>query len=322
MQFTQTPQPYAPLGAEVTYAIRNDVAGSIDLRITDTANNTLLGAKRFAAVSAASFDAAPYLRRAVRFFPTTGRTGFYPATNRVVTAVVEAEAVGSGRPVAAPTRSFLPCIATASAPALLTALPLHRLISAGECDELTLLIASRTVVTVTAQSRGVLSAESYAIAEAGLHLFRLNTCDYPDVEYLTVDAGACGTVEYTLVPLPQGACQLAWRSKAGSIEHYTFPVAVSTTVEAAKKRAYGPDGHTAIMIREEERTVLRSAYETQQMLGVLSELLSSPNVWLVENDGYMPIDVVTEKAAIQQQGTMSCLEIEVRLKHKTQTPWS
>lgn len=322
MQFTQIPQPYAPLGAEVTYAVGNDVAASVDVRITDTANNTLLGAKRFASVSAFAFDAAPYLRRAVRFSPATGRTGFRPATNRVVAAVVEAELTDSGRPVAAPVRSFLPGVAAVSAPALLTAMPLNRLISAGECDELTLLTVGRTVVTVSAQSEGVIAAESYAIPESGLHLFRLDTRDYSDAEYLTVDAGACGVVEYTLMPLPQGARRLAWRSEAGSVEHYTFPVELSARVEASKTRAYGPDGHIAATTGREGRMVLRSAYETQQVLGVLSELLTSPDVWLADGDDYAPVDVVTEKAIIQQQGTMSCLEIEIRLKHKNRMPWS
>lgn len=35
MQFTQIPQQYAPLGGELRYAVEQEAAGNIDIRIVD-----------------------------------------------------------------------------------------------------------------------------------------------------------------------------------------------------------------------------------------------------------------------------------------------
>ena len=125
MLFTRIPQQYAPLGGELRYAVSQETAGNIDIRIVDAAagsaagigaavspggadragtrgpvgdGSALLGAKRFAAVAEAAFDAAPYLRRRLHFTPATGRTGFYPAEGRTVTAVVEVAGTDGKRP--------------------------------------------------------------------------------------------------------------------------------------------------------------------------------------------------------------------------------
>ena len=92
MTFTQIPPEYAPLSGELRYTVTTQETATLDLRIADAGNGTLIGAKRFAGVTSASFDAAPYLRRAVAFVPTTGSTGFRMADGRIVTAYIEAEA--------------------------------------------------------------------------------------------------------------------------------------------------------------------------------------------------------------------------------------
>ena len=69
-------------------------------------------------------------------------------------------------------------------------MPLVRLISHGESDELTLFSDEAVTVTVTAQSGTTTTAESYRTATGGLHVFRLDTRDFPEAETLAVDAGA------------------------------------------------------------------------------------------------------------------------------------
>ena len=246
MTFTQIPPEYAPLSGELRYTVTTQETATLDLRIADAGNGTLIGAKRFAGVTSASFDAAPYLRRTVAFVPTTGSTGFRMADGRTVTAYIEAQAAqatGTAPTVHSPLRTFLPCRTNVTAFALLTSMPLVRLISHGESDELTLFSDEAVTVTVTAQSGTTTTAESYRTATGGLHVFRLDTRDFPEAETLTVDAGACGSVAYTVISAPTGARRLAWRSSAGGIEHYTFPVEKSESVETIRQRAYGAEGH-------------------------------------------------------------------------------
>lgn len=156
MQFTQIPQQYAPLGGELRYAVSREEAGNIDIRIAGAADAALLGAKRFAAVTEAAFDAAPYLRRQLRFVPATGKTGFYSAGGRTVSVVVEASETDGGTIAAtSPARTFLPGVEAPAGPCLRTSMPLNRLIPEGACDELTLLTSGACAVTVTAEAERI-----------------------------------------------------------------------------------------------------------------------------------------------------------------------
>lgn len=224
--------------------------------------------------------------------------------------------------VTSPLRTFLPCREALAAPALLTAIPCVRLISPDESDELTLLTDGACTVTVTAQSGESTTAETYRTTTGGLHLFRLDMRDFPEAESLTVDAGACGTVCYTVVPAVPGARRLAWRSSAGSIEHYTFPIERSDTLETTKKRAYGAEGHLAATIGSERHTLLVSAYEPRATVEALAEILTSPAVWLAGKTEYTPVDVITDKAVLHGHGAVTCLEVAIRPKRKTRMPWN
>ena len=326
MLFTRIPQQYAPLGGELRYAVSQETAGNIDIRIVDAAagsaagigaavspggadragtrgpvgdGSALLGAKRFAAVAEAAFDAAPYLRRRLHFTPATGRTGFYPA----------------------PARTFLPGDAPGT-PGLRTSMPLVRLIPEDACDELTLLTDGPCIVTVTAEAGDTATAESYRASEAGLHLFRLDMRDFPGAERVTVDAGTCGTVVYSVTPAVQGQVRLAWRSSAGSVEHYTFPIVRTTTVRTERREAEGPQGRVVAAAETDREIVLVSAYETRSMLEPLAELTATAAAWIVTEKRYIPVDIATEEAVVQRRGTLSCLEIAIRPKRKKHAAWN
>ena len=89
------------------------------------------------------------------------------ADGRTVTAYIEAQAAqatGTAPTVHSPLRTFLPCRTNVTAFALLTSMPLVRLISHGESDELTLFSDEAVTVTVTAQSGTTTTAESYRTA--------------------------------------------------------------------------------------------------------------------------------------------------------------
>ena len=359
MLFTRIPQQYAPLGGELRYTVTAAAAGTIDLRITDTGSadlidirivdaaagsaagigaavspggadragtrgpvgdgSALLGAKRFAAVAEAAFDAAPYLRRRLHFTPATGRTGFYPAEGRTVTAVVEA--AGTDGEAAAAARTFLPGDAPGT-PGLRTSMPLVRLIPEDACDELTLLTDGPCIVTVTAEAGDTATAESYRASEAGLHLFRLDMRDFPGAERVTGDAGTCGTVVYSVTPAVQGQVRLAWRSSAGSVEHYTFPIVRTTTVRTERREAEGPQGRVVAAAETDREIVLVSAYETRSMLEPLAELTATAAAWIVTEKRYIPVDIATEEAVVQRRGTLSCLEIAIRPKRKKHAAWN
>lgn len=323
MQFTQIPQQFAPLGGPVRYIVETGTTQNIDIRIRNGAQNPdtpageLFGAKRFVQVTQADIDIAPCLRRAIRLSPDSGFTGVYPASGRTVIALIEAQsAEPGGDTIIAPARTFICAQAGSLTLGLLTAMPLSRIISEGESDELTLLTDGNGTITVTAQTPETTVAESYQLQGAGLHLFRLNTSDFPGAESLTIDAGVWGVVSYTVVPAPPDGRRIAWRSATGAIEHYTFPVVSFATAEAQKLRAEGVEGAESLTTAYEVRTTLRSAFETHIMLEALAELLAAEQVWQVEGERYTPVDVVTTSAKIHRQGLFGAIEIELCVKSK------
>ena len=156
----------------------------------------------------------------------------------------------------------------------------------------------------------------------GLHLFRLDMRDFPGAERVTVDAGTCGTVVYSVTPAVQGQVRLAWRSSAGSVEHYTFPIVRTTTVRTERREAEGPQGRVVAAAETDREIVLVSAYETRSMLEPLAELTATAAAWIVTEKRYIPVDIATEEAFVQRRGTLSCLEIAIRPKRKKHAAWN
>ena len=175
---------------------------------------------------------------------------------------------------------------------------------------------------MTARTADSLTAESYSVRTSGPLLFRIDTRDFPGAETLSIDFGEIGTVEYTVVPAVREAVRLAWRSSAGSVEHYSFPVVREVTKSTQKQRACGPEGHVVVPQRSERRTALASAYETPEMLEALAELTETPEVWIAGEEIYTPANVLTDEATVLRRGTMSCLEIEIRDKRTAPARWN
>lgn len=317
MNFTQFPNLYAAAGLEALYVVEQETPGNIDMKIRNKSTGKTLAARRFTETSRAEFDIAPILRQAMEFVPATGSTGFKSEISRSILVLVEAATSGSETSSAnAPTRTFIPGDLPVKS-SLRTSMPLERLIPEGAADELTVMSGNPVSITVTAEAPGSMSAESFRSMSGGLQIFRLDTRDFPGCETITVDAGSHGTVVYSVVPASQNAVRIAWRSHAGSIEHYSFPTVRSTTLRTAKQRAQGVDGFLVTAAETARETTLVSAFETPEILDALAEVISSPEVWLLKNDVYTPIDVLTDEAVIQRLGTLCALEITVRNKNST-----
>lgn len=328
LAFTQIPASYAPLGGAVNYTVTSDAPATIELRIRrrDPAIPgalQLLGAKRYVGVTSAVCDVAPLLRRCFQFTPTTPGTGLRTAANRTAILVVEARIAGREESaVAAPERTFVPWTTALRIPALLTTMPRQRLLAPGEHDELTLLAAAPLTVEVTASAHGEERVARYELPAAGLHLFRVEASDFAGAEQVTVDAGSCGTVRYTLLPNPEGSCRLAWRTTAGSVDSYTFPVEREVRLCASKRRCYGREGYAAATVAAEERIVVESACEEGAVAAALAGLVTAPQVWRVEGTRYTPVDVVSDEAVVRRYGVLEAVQLEIRSTLKTPLAWN
>lgn len=322
--FTRIPTAGAPLGLPVRYAFASDVRGDVHFRLL-TPEGRLLGAKRFLGVAEADFDVAPYLRRAVVFVPSPGDTGLAGASSRAIEAYAEATLTppeGEARTVVAPLRRFFACDAVPDLPALLGPMPAERLIAPGERDELTMLLDAPSVLTLTARRGHVAEVTAYPIPAAGLHLFRLAADDFPGAERIEIDIGGRLHAGYTLTLNPEDAVRLAWRTKEGSVEHYTFPTLRRVDVRADRRWVGGPGGKVLAGSREWRSFTLVSACELPAVAEALAGLLSSPAVWRATAEGYEPVEVVSQEAAIARCGLLSELEITIRPTLPSLLPWN
>lgn len=307
MQFTQIPSDYSPLHTPLLYSFSDSTPRTFDLALLDLNMEETVGAKRYIDTQSGAFDAAPYLRRRVSFHPQRGSTGFVDAWDRTVPAAVEIDGIRT------PARNFLPCKTAAAAPALLTTVPWNRLIARGECEELTLLTDSPCTAAVDAFRNGETRTTSFTARHAGLILFRIDTADFPDADVLTLRFDRFSRIVYEITTPTTEGRRLAWRTLAGSLEHYTFPVVKEELLETERSGFLAPDGTRPGDVRTSHRYTLLSAYEPSRMLAALGEIPSSPQVWLVEEGRYTPVEVMTASSAIRRHGSLCNLELQLRI---------
>jgi len=313
---TFTTQPAGCIAAEreAKYRIASDRPTTIDIRVTDTESGEILGTKRFADVTEATCDIAPIVRRHIRFTPRTYATGLaFPKDRRRIIKVTATPAEAPANEIVSETSICHAGAEDEMFPWLLTTMPRQRLIGPREHDEILLTSIGRPRVTVTATGPDGAETRTYTAATLTLHQFHLDMSEFPGAEYLKVDAGNGVEVDYTVTPTPQGARRIAWRSTAGSLEHYTFPTELTAGTTAAKTRIYGADGPRTLTTGTTRRMRLRSAYETREMLERLAGIIASPEVWMMDEEEYIPVEVVTETAVVHRHGVLSSLEIEIGL---------
>lgn len=320
--FTQIPANYTPIATPVHYALELEEKMDILVHVILDDSGKILSAKRFGGVSELTLDIAPTLRREAYLSPMQGETGVYNPSDRqlfVHVAVLRADTHEVLR--ASPSRLFVASTTSAMPPILLTTLPTQRLIAHGECDELLFGFEEASAVVVTAKMPNGMVVRNYPVDTAGLRVFRLDTCDFPEAEQLSVETEFGESVEYTLVKRPHGAVRLAWRSSQGSLEHYTFPVVLRAWNECERYTSFGAEGYRQVGSPLWHKQIA-SAFEPAPLLEALSEILLSPSVWMVEGERYTPIVVESNEATTLCRGTLCSLELTICATQNTPMPWS
>ncbi len=307
MQFTQTPPDYAPFGAPLRYAFSDtEPARTFDVQVYDYGVGDVIGARRMFESQGGQIDIAPFLRHRLRFQPAVAPTGFYDAPDRSLIVDVVADGVRS------PIRTLLPRREAVEAPALLSSMPVKRLIARGECDELTLLTSQSCVASVSWFCNGETSSRNFTSTDSGLRLFRLNMNEFPDAERISVLFDRFVQVSWEVVESRPDGCRVAWRSDAGAVEHYDFPVVREERLETVDRMIRNVWGEPAAETRAVRVLNLLSAYETVDTLRALAGMLHAPQVWIVDpENGYQPVVVASNSAGIRRHGSLCNLEVEL-----------
>lgn len=319
MHFTSLPEAYAPFGAALRYSLTNPSGSNLQIAVRRD-DGTLLGTKQFLAATSCDIDIAPMLRHSLEMTPLAFDSGFYSGARRCLT--VEVEASNDEETILSERRTFTATTEPIQRPSLLTTLPTKRLITPDGYDELTF-VAEEPLEAIVTSSAGYHTAiESFASSTGGMQLFCLHASDFPRAERIVVEVGSIATIEYTVVPAIEGMQHVAWRSSAGSIEHYTFPTTERVNLETTKRYHRSPTARHAHCTSIEERMQLCSNYETPAMMRALGEVLTSEQVWLLRGEEYEAVDVVTPAAELHRHGTLRRLSIEIRSTRNNGTLWN
>lgn len=314
-----------PIPAQATMAntprigVRSDTPANLRIDLIDLLYNTAFAQKCYIGVTECSFALSPVVERTLFYHPTVSNTGFVPFTDRYLRLKITARDTSS--PDAVIASSEMRCYASDSTvgnrPQFCTTQPRQRVIREGECDEVMVTTPRATQLLLTARSRRSTVTRTYTCSGAGLFFFRLNMEQFPDTDTLSLDLGDGEKITYTVTAPLTECCRVAWRSRTGTMEHYTFPVVKSATVVGtplSSPQPFRTSAHTHTLIR------LVSAYESREMLDALSELLHAPQVWVVDRHRYRAVKVVSEQALVHRYGVLSHMEIDI-IPQKTDPVW-
>lgn len=324
MTFTAVPENYASLCGPLVYAFA-DTAGprTLDIAVESISSGETIAVKRLSDTSSGEVDIAPLIRNRISVRPAA-IAGFSSAGTRIPWVRVRVED-------AVDTKRFLPALRLPEAGAVrLGSMPADRIISRGECDELTLL-------------SGVARAELSALTAAGTVtrvvvnplptmpvLFRVDTMVWDEsvsqseVRLLDANGEELAAVRYCFVPRPAEGVRVAWFGRGGAIEHYTFPVRDEVAERQSKRALRMAGGEERIFGADfEERTTVVSAHEPQEVLRALAELGTARFAWAVDRSGrYVPVTAEVGEPVLLRRGEPSALRFTFCPTQKNRSLWS
>jgi len=138
--------------------------------------------------------------------------------------------------------------------------------------------------------RGILYIDEYDETLEKFEVWVEND-DTPVSEVITVDIAECST-----------GPRLAWLSRRGTMEHYTFAPSQAGTKNATKTKVlseqFGPIGESrgirSAFSESNDVTTVFSFHEDNDVLAWLGEIVESPEVYLVHSfDNREPVDVIS-----------------------------
>ena len=321
MNFIKQPDQFASIYGDLSYSFTGASTSELLLNILDVSNGKTLGSKRYFNTTSGTTNIAPMIRKNIRFTPQTGRIGFYEAKDRCISVQL------SGENTFSEVRTFLATKDQATTSSLLTSMPRQRIIAYGEYDEITCLIPSNYSIVLQSDTLSNPITYNYDKGEP-LTLFRLETGYFaPSVKKISleivVEGETIDRIDYTVVSESERGCRLAWRSTAGSIEHYTFPVVKSIIQKTDKEQIYSStSGYTDIGIETVQTTTLVSAYEPNSTIIALSGLFTSPQVWRVQDTQYEEVDLLPTEQILFRHGTLCGIEVQIRPKFQPKSLWN
>lgn len=284
-----------------------EAPAGVDIEIRSAVGGEVLGVKRIYSSDEASVNVAPYIRRFLAPTPMCGSTaGIYVGTARAASCFLSAPGFTSD--------AVMLCAGVEDAPAnvLLSASPPVVKIAPGERDEMGIISGSRVYCEVSFSRSGTLYTEQIGQRNAAGSLAAVIDADAVCRAYASRTGGAADELtdftvrlrleqagfegrvierRYTVDRGARTGRRLAWVNRYGAVDYHTFPVCEEFRSGGSRTRIETPAGY---------RTVATAAGQSLKLLSEpcdaagaewLSELFSSPAVWMVEGPEFEKVEV-------------------------------
>lgn len=324
MKFTKIPEAHSSFRDKLVYGFDTEAAAhDVELKIINADTGETIAAKRLYGISQGEVDIAPYLRRAVKgqLPPKVDGCGVVECGMQ---CRVKVEADG----VMSPVRRFIAARVNLSEPytPLMTQIA-QRTMACDEFDIITWFAHPEIVVEVVVESFGKgnesLTIKPSGVGQQAVAVSALDFSNSPTDLRATVwvDGVATTVVEYEIKPNLRGARRVAWLNGSLSPELYTFPLRKSVLIESTRRHMASIWGSEAAEVESSNQLKLLSAYEPEKQLNALSEILSSPRVWLVEGADVKSVELHTERVLLSPTEGMGIIEIDLQAAEEGVKLW-
>lgn len=93
----------------------------------------------------------------------------------------------------------------------------------------------------------------------------------------------------------EGKTRLCWWNRYGGIDYHTFESPPETVMIRAKEAISAGNGTVVLPSKSHKKIKAATAYTTEKQAEELAELLSSPQVWLVQEAHFIPVTITGDR---------------------------
>lgn len=321
------PDNYQGAFSDLIYTVAGaDPMQTVEVVVLGEQDGDVLGLKRFRGHGEFSVNISNYMRR---------RAAVAPQTAAGCAAVFAPERTVAGRikvgGTIAPLRLFTAGVRTGTELAPLSDRPAAAQLAAGEKDEIAVIVAAGRQVVFRGMFVSTAGVRKEAFANSLTGNGKIVTQSI-DMDFLETKARALGCFDdlgsieiclddvllrkYEFTGVRQNTVRLCWMNPYGAVDYYTFALCNAETLVAEKSRIYTESGYKVYDSAAQKVFTLQSEYENTATMKWLAQILGSPKVWVAQDGGFTPVDVITDSMQISRMNPSS-LRLEVRESMKT-----
>lgn len=322
--FSKVPDNFASAFGDLVYGISGMVSGSVEnAEVLAGSSDVPVGVKRVVGGEGVAVNISGYVRRMLAPSPVlSGNMGI--STDNGLSVVAAVSCGGAVSPV----RTFTGAGRGLSEYEAMTVLPAVRTIGWDEWDTVSVPVSTGSIsyrwetiggTGYSYTSEAVVVSRSVATLSVDMaEVRRVLGNEGVDPEGVTglkvsVLAGqeAVVSLEYEICRRPSGAVRLCWFNTMGGFDFHTFGASETDTLDAGKEVFLNYNGYRTASVQNERQSELVSGYMPRLWIEGLSGIVASPLVWRVDEDGYIPVDVLSGEAAIRREG-LNYVSVKIR----------